>query len=213
MSLTAFKTIQLMKNVAIILFISILYGYISTKVALNLKEDNNRLMSNQEVLFSKAQSYKVSDSLNAIKIQALQLELSDVKAHYTKETELLKKAQVEVSTLQQLALAQTKSLNQIKLKLRDSIRVDTVMLRLDTIPCFTYSSKWLDAQGCIFRDSIDLQIKNRESLILATSLRKKKFLFFKLPVWLFGYKQEDIDIISENPNTIITGIKYIKLVK
>lgn len=213
MSLTAFKTIQLMKNVAIILFISILYGYISTKVALNLKEDNNRLMSNQEVLFSKAQGYKVSDSLNAIKIQALQLELSDVKAHYTKETELLKKAQVEVSTLQQLTLAQTKSLNQIKLKLRDSIRVDTVMLRLDTIPCFTYSSKWLDARGCVFKDSIDLQIKNRESLILATSLRKKKFLFFKLPVWLFGYKQEDIDIISENPNTIITGIKYIELVK
>ena len=75
MRLKAFKTIQLMRNVAIILFISILYGYLSTKVALSLKEDNDRLTNNQEVLFSEAQNYKVSDSLNAIKIQSLQLEL------------------------------------------------------------------------------------------------------------------------------------------
>lgn len=213
MSLMAFKTIQLMKQVSIILFMLIMYSYFSTKIALSLKEDNNRLTSNQEILFSEAQNYKVSDSLNAIKIQALQLELSDVKTYYAKETELLKKAQVEVSTLQRLTTMQTKSLNQIKLKLRDSIRIDTVLLRIDTVPCFTYSSKWLDAQGCIFKDSVDLQIKNKESLILAASLRKKKFLFFKLPVWLFGYKQKDIDVISENPNTIITNVKYIDLVK
>lgn len=211
MRLKAFKTIQLMRNVAIILFISILYGYLSTKVALNLKEDNGRLMNNQEVLFSEAQNYKVSDSLNAIKIQSLQLELSDVKKHYAEKMELLKKAQVEISTLQQLTLAQTKSLNQIKLRLRDSVRIDTLVI--DTVPCFSYFSKWFDIQGCVLDDSIDLQVQNRESLILATSLRKKKFLFFKLPVWLFGYKQEDVDIISENPNTVITEFKRIDLVK
>lgn len=213
MRLKAFKTIQLMRNVAIILFMLILYSYFSTKVALSLKEDNNRLANNQEVLLSEAQSYKISDSLNAIKVQALRLELSDVKAYYAKEAELLKKAQVEISTLQSLAITQTKNLSQLKLKLNDSVKVDTVLLPVDTVPCFAYSSKWLDVQGCIFEDSIDLQIQNRESLILAASLRKKKFLFFKLPVWLFGYKQEDIDVISENPNTIITNVKYIDLVK
>lgn len=213
MALKAFKIIQLMKHISIILFVLIMYSYFSTKVALSLKEDNNRLANNQEVLLSGAQNYKVSDSLNAIKIQALQLELSEVKTHYAKETELLKKAQVEVSTLQSLAITQAKNLSQIKLKLNDSVKVDTVLLHVDTVPCFEYSSKWLDVQGCIFEDSIDLQIQNRESLILAASLRKKKFLFFKLPVWLFGYKQEDIDVISENPNTIITSVEYIDLVK
>ena len=202
-----------MKHISIILFVLILYSYFSTKVALSLKEDNNRLENNQEILYSEAQTYKISDSLHAIKAQALQLELAEVKELHAKEVQRLKASKAETSTLKQLVTTQTKTISQLKLKLKDSLRIDTVLLRIDTVPCFKYKSPWVDIQGCIFADSIDLQIKNKENLILAKSLRKKKFLFFKLPVWLFGYKQEELDVISENPNTIITNVKYIELVK
>lgn len=202
-----------MKYISAIIFVLMMYSYFSTKVALALKEDKDRLEYNQETLYSEAQTYKAADSLSAIKTRALQLELSEAKRLHAEELNRLKESKANISTLKQLITAQTKTISHLKLKLEDSIRVDTVLLLIDTIPCFKYQSSWTDIQGCLIKDSIDLQIKNKESLILAKSLRKKKFLFFKLPVWLFGYKQEELDIISENPNTTITEVKYIELVK
>ena len=58
-----------------------------------------------------------------------------------------------------------------------------------------------------------MQIRNIESLKTIESKKKKKFLFFKLPIWLFGYKSKQLDIVSLNPNTTIEYIEYISVTK
>ena len=61
----------------------------------NLKEENSRLKSNQEVLLSEKESimaqsqlYKVSDSLSAAKVTELQLSLSEYKKYRKQDLEL-----------------------------------------------------------------------------------------------------------------------------
>ena len=63
----------------------------------------------------------------------------------------------------------------------------------------------------IYPDTALLQINNREELLVTISKQKKRFLGIRLPGWLFGYKQKQIDVISKNPNTVIKNIDFIQI--
>ena len=67
--------------VAIILILSIALG-ISIKSCSNLKQEKARLENNQDVLIKDNTLFKVKDSLNATKINALTLNLSSAKEYY-----------------------------------------------------------------------------------------------------------------------------------
>ena len=92
--------------------------------------------------------------------------------------------------------------------LTDSVRIDTVTLQADTLKCFDYKSKWTDIKGCIDlkTDSLALQIKNRESLVIAETVTYKRFLGF---LWKTKkIKSRQISIVSLNPNTQIINCEY-----
>ena len=61
----------------------------------------------------------------------------------------------------------------------------------------------------INKDTINLNIINYDELLITESLQKKKFLFFRLPTSIFGYKRKVLNVISKNPNTKITSAEYI----
>ena len=61
----------------------------------------------------------------------------------------------------------------------------------------------------INKDTINLNIINYDELLITESLQKKKFLFFRLPISIFGYKRKVLNVISKNPNTKITSAEYI----
>lgn len=175
----------------------------------NLKEENRRLSNNQAVLLDSIQQYKVADSLNGAKINALELSVSDYKRYRAEDAELIKKLKAgkHVST----TTTNTTTTNQIKVLIRDTIiRHDTIALQ-DTIKQICYDSKWLTVSGFLIGDTVDLKIVNREELLITESLVKKKFLFIKLPVRLFGYKTKRVDAISKNPNTEITNLEFIQI--
>ena len=76
-----------------------------------------------------------------------------------------------------------------------------------------YNSKWNYVNGFIAKDTISLNIINYDELLITESLQKKKFLFFKLPISIFGYKQKILNVISKNPNTKIISTEYITVKK
>lgn len=183
-----------------------------------LKEENIRLLSNQEILLTekqsmmaKSQTYKVSDSLNAAKVSELQFTLKEYKKYRAQDLQLIEQLKVKKSDLQKVINSQIQTINNLSAKLNDSIRVDTIVDKTDTLKCFDYKSKWTDVSGCIDlkRNSISLQIKNRESLKIVETVIYKRFLGF---LWKTNkIKNRQVDVVSENPNTTITNLDYVSI--
>lgn len=183
-----------------------------------LKEENTRLLSNQEILLTQkqtimaeSQAYRVSDSLNAAKVSELQFTLKEYKKYRAQDLQLIEQLKVKKSDLQKVIDSQTETINSLSAKLNDSIRIDTVTNIIDALKCFDYKSKWTDVSGCIDLkcDSINLQIKNRESLKIVETVVYKRFLGF---LWKTNkVKDRQVDVVSENPNTTITNLDYVSI--
>lgn len=183
-----------------------------------LKEENARLKSNQEILLTEnqvimaeSQKYKVSDGLSAARVSQLELTLKEYKKYRSEDLELIEQLKAGKSDLQRIISSQSETINILSAKLNDSIRIDTITNITDTLKCFNYKSKWTDINGRISlrHDSIDIQIKNRESLKIVETVSYKRFLGF---LWKTSkVKSRQVDIVSENPNTEITNCEYISI--
>lgn len=183
-----------------------------------LKEENARLLSNQEILLTQkqaimaeSQTYKVSDGLNATKVSELQFTLKEYKKYRAQDLRLIEWLKVKKSDLQKVIGSQTETINSLSAKLNDSIRIDTATNKIDTLKCFDYKSKWTDVKGYMDLkcDSISLQIKNRESLKIVETVVYKRFLGF---LWKTNkIKDRQVDVISENPNTTIINLDCVSI--
>lgn len=193
--------------IAIVGCVSFIYNYN------RLSKENKLLKNNQKVLLDSNKSYKVRDSLNAVNTELLALKMSELKKYREEDLELINDLKLSKSQLEKIISLKTEAINSLKAALKDSIVRDTVTNQIDTLKCFNYKSVWIDVDGCIRKDSVNLQVKNREKLKAIESLEKKKFWFMKLPIWLFGYKNKQLDIISLNPNTTVTSVEYISVRK
>src|SRR5574344_1814304 len=148
-----------------------------------------------------AVSYKVSDSLSACQVKELQVTISEYKQHRQEDAELIKKLKADK------AETVTNTVTETTVEVRTVTKASVVYL--DTLKAINYSSKWTDLRGFINKDTVQVKITNREELLLVESVQRKKFLFFKLPIWLFVHKQRTVDVVSKNPNTTIKHVDYV----
>lgn len=184
----------------------------------NLLSENSRLKSNQDILLSEkesimaeSQKYKIADSLNAIKVSELQLTLKEYKKYRAQDLQLIEQLNIKKSNLQKVINTQSETINTLSINIQDSIIADIATSQIDTLKCFKYKSKWTDVSGCLDlrRDTVDIQINNRESLKVVETVIHRRFLGF---LWKTKrIKSRHVDIVSENPNTKITNCEYISV--
>lgn len=184
--------------VAIILATSIFSAYY-------FRNENKMLKSNQETLLDTIKSFKVSDSLNAVTTNSLMLSLKQYKKYHADDAALIK--QLKGKQPESVAKTELRTENNIKVKLKDTIIYKDKYI--DTLKTILYNDKWSHVSGFIANDTVSLSIVNNEELLITESLQKKKFLFFWLPVSIFGYKQKALTVISKNPNTQIKSTEFI----
>lgn len=194
--------------VIIVLFgiIGLLWGHISAQ-----KKNLNRIKENMEVLLEsnndlilKVHHYQIQDSLNVAQIKSLELTTKEFKTYREKDAKLIKSLKIRNKDLE--ALVST------KLETRDTILVAVH----DTIPgvtTFNYTSTWTDLSGTIdmIKDTMQINIANREDLEVIESVTRKRFLGF---LW-YRKKLESrkVDVVSHNPNTTIKNVSYTKIVQ
>lgn len=201
-----------LKNICLIVLFSI--GAILLYVNKSIKLENKILKNNQATLLDSIKHYKVSDSLNAARITELQLSTKELIRYYPKETVKIIKEATKHNKLETVEAIKTENKNTILTALHDTVIIDSTKLDtvfVDTLKSFSYFSDWTDVSGIIYPDTALLQINNREELLVTISKQKKKFLGIRLPGWLFGYKQKQIDVVSKNPNTTIKNVDFIQI--
>ena len=184
----------------IITIIILVASYISFN---HLNNENKRLKANQETLLDSVKSFKVSDSLKAITVGNLELSLKQYKKYHADDAILIKQLKGQKPETAIKPSIQTEY--KIRTELKDSI------IYKDTLKTILYKSKWNYVSGFVDKDTINLNIINYDELLITESLQKKKFLFFRLPISIFGYKRKVLNVISKNPNTKITSAEYITI--
>ena len=198
-----FKFGNIITLIVIVLFA--LFSLISSTKARHLKEENNLLKNNVEVLNDSVKYYRIvvdgTDSLKAASVKELQYTKKELEKYKAKDKKILSQMS-KGSKLESIQYINTYIRDTFKIELHDTILIDTAKT-------FKYNSEWTKINGCIYKGMIDMEVINKESLIVTQSAEKKKFLFIRLPVWLAGYKNKKIDVMSKNPNTHIQSIEYI----
>lgn len=184
----------------------------------NLKKENKRLESNQEILLSekevimaKSQAYKVSDSLNAAKVTELQLTLAEYKRFREDDLKLIEQLKINKKELQSVISSQAETILDLYARARDTIIINEEVP--DTIKYFNYKSKWTDVNGYVSlnTNNVNLKIANRESLKIIETAEYKRFLGF---LWRTKkIKSRHVDVISENPATSIINVDYTSIRK
>lgn len=169
----------------------------------HLKSENKRLKANQETLLDSVKSFKVSDSLKAITVGNLELSLKQYKKYHADDAILIK--QLKGQKPEVIIKPNVQTEYKVRTELKDSI------IYKDTLKTILYKSKWNYVSGFINKDTINLDIINYDELLITESLQKKKFLFFRLPISIFGYKRKVLNVISKNPNTKIISAEYITI--
>ena len=184
----------------IIAIIILAASYISFS---HLMNENKRLKANQETLLDSVKNFKVSDSLKAITVGNLELSLKQFKKYHADDAILIKQLKGQKPEVIIKPSVQTEY--KVRTELKDSI------IYKDTLKTILYKSKWNYISGFVDKDTINLNIINYDELLITESLQKKKFLFFRLPISIFGYKRKVLNVISKNPNTKITSAEYITI--
>lgn len=209
-----------MKNLIFSILSILLILGIHTSVCNKLEEENRRLKNNQELLLREKQSainssqtYKIADSLNAMKISALELTIKEYKRYHEDDVSLIKQLRTKNANLKSVIDAQLTTVAELSSALKDSIVVDTVSNNKDTVKYFSYTSQWTDVKGYVDlrKDSMSMHIKNKESLKVVESVTYKRFLGF---LWKTNkIKDRQVSIVSLNPNTVITDFEYVHLLE
>ena len=181
-----------MKKTEILITIVVIVFGLSTLLAPFFKlhyyeKKIERLEANEKALLSSCETYKVSDSLSAAKVNELQLSLKQAQAYSAEYLGIINKLKLDNKGLQTIIASSAETNRRLTAKLADSIRIDTIIRDTTHIKHFTFRDTWTTANGVIWPDSIHLNIQSRDSLLATISVERKKFLFITLPIKLFAF--------------------------
>lgn len=183
----------------------------------NLKNQVDIYKTNTLTLLDSVRIYRTSDSLNAAEIGVLRIEARDFEKFRSSDAALIKTLQVKNRDLANVTNAQTRTINNIKGQFKPKIvyiKGDTVesSVKADTVYCLEIRGKWFDLIGCSDRlGNFSGTHVSRDSLLIATTVKYKRFLGF---LWKTNkIKDRKVDIVSKNPDTQITGFEFIEIVK
>ena len=180
---------------------------VSLSVCQKYKGEAERAKANTEVLMTEAEHYRVRDSLSAARVEALELTAREYERFRAEDAAVIRELKAKNRDLSAVNKTQAETI----IKLR-SIPKDTIVVRDSVeIPALALhcGDAWYDFDGVLAAGEFTGELRNRDSLILAESVKYKRFLGF---LWKTKkIKDRRLDVISRNPHTTIQNIEYITI--
>lgn len=189
----------------IIMLIAILVSLVFALGCL-LKKANNEtrlLKGNQHTLMEDVRFYKTQDSLSAAGIDRLRLEKKEFETYCGDLRKVINNLNIKVKRLQSVSVSGIETKYDVQTVIRDS-----VLLRDSLVPlkCIHFSNPYLELSGCMENNRFAGNIVSRDTLIQVIHRVPKQFWFIK-----WGTKAIRQEIVSRNPYSNITYLKYIEL--
>lgn len=190
-----------------LVIIAIVTLYNQAKQIANLKDEREKYRANTETLAKCVEQYKTKDLLNAAQVGALTLTIEEYERYRANDLELIKTLQIKNRDLQNVTTTQAITIAKLDGTVRDSI-IYKDRYTTDTLRCIDIDDEWYELHGCANKDGkFDGTFINRDSLLIAVSIKYKRFLGF---LWKTSkVKDRKIDVVSRNPHTKIQGVEYV----
>ena len=147
--------------------------------------------------------YKLRDSLNGARADALELNIRELQKWRADDAELIKDLKIKNRDLAAINKTQTQTI--IELRARGK---DTLIIRDSIVtPAQAYhiGDKWYNFDCVVADNELSGNLAVRDSLVLVEQVKYKYFLWWKTK----KIKDRKVDCVSLNPYSTIMGVERI----
>lgn len=172
-----------------------------------IAEDRDRYKNNTEVLMGDVEQYKIRDSLNVARVQSLELTLDEFKRYRAEDAALIKQLRNKSRDLQSVVTTQSQTILELQSIPRDTVIIrDSIKMKAKMVHC---GDEWFDFDGVITENHFEGNMITRDSLLLAETVKYKRFLGF---LWRTNKIQNRMmDVVSKNPHVVIQDVELITI--
>lgn len=168
-----------------------------------LTAERDKYKENTETLLEQTQTYHVRDSLNAAKVGTLELTVKELEKFRAADAALVRDLTAKNRDLDELNKAQLRTIAQLRSIPRDTvILIDSIPITAKAVHC---GDEWYTFDGLMTEDRFTGTMTSHDELVLTETIRYKKFLFWKTRKIL----DREMEAVSQNPHTTITGLEHI----
>lgn len=201
------KWVYIVIAAAILAVVAIIWGQ-SARIT-QLKDERNRYERNTETLLSDVEHFRVRDSLNAARVQSLELTVKEYERFRADDAALIKELKQRNRDLAAVNKTQSQTIIELQAIPRDTVVIrDSVRVPAVSIHC---GDAWFDFDGLLTEKEFTGTLANRDSLVIAESVKYKRFLGF---LWKTRkVKDRQLDVVSKNPHTEIMEIEHVVIEK
>ena len=169
-----------------------------------LTRECDRYKQNSESLMSDVEHYRVRDSLNAARVQGMELTLKEYERFRADDAALINSLKARNKDLAAVNKTQSETIIDLQAMARDTVVIirDSISVPAVAVHC---GDEWFDFDGVLADGQFTGTLNNRDSLILAETVKYKRFLFWKTR----KIKDRELNVVSCNPHTEILGVEHI----
>ena len=168
-----------------------------------LTAERDRYKGNTATLLSEVQKYMVRDSLHAARVESLELTIKEFERFRADDAALIRELKAKNRDLSAINKTQSQTIIELSAVPRDTVIIrDSIPIPAVAVHC---GDEWFDFDGLLTEDEFTGTLANRDSLLIAESVKYKRFLFWKTK----RIKDRRLDCVSKNPHTTILGMEYI----
>lgn len=174
-----------------------------------LTAQRDKYQGNTETLLSDVEKYRVRDSLNAARVQSLELSVKEYERFRADDARLIRDLKAKNRDLAAVNKTQSQTIIDLLAIPRDTLIIrDSVKIPAIALHC---GDAWFDFDGLLTEKEFTGTLANRDSLVVAETVKYKRFLGF---LWKTKeVKDRQVDVVSKNPHTNILGVEYVTITK
>ena len=174
-----------------------------------LSGERDKYRNNAETLLGDVEFYRVRDSLSAARVFALELTVKEFERFRADDAALIKQLKARNRDLAAVNKTQSETIIELQARPRDTTIIrDSIPIPAVAVHC---GDAWFDFDGILTHDEFTGTLSNRDSLVVAESVKYRRFLGF---LWKTKrVKDRRVDVVSKNPHTSIMGVEYVFIEK
>ena len=174
-----------------------------------LAAERDKYRNNTETLLSDVETFRVRDSLNAARVQALELTKKEYERFRAEDAALIRELKARNRDLAAVNKTQTQTIIELRDTPRDTVIIrDSVKIPAMLLHC---GDEWYDFDGLLSNNEFTGILVNRDSLLVAETVKYRRFLGF---LWKTKrIENRELECLSKNPHTQIVGMEHVVIEK